>query len=65
MENNTELKTHVSEQESDDFIALARLLGFETKSQFLRFIALREIKGVLPQLQNNAPKYGNTGLGKG
>lgn len=65
MENNVELKTHVTEVDSDDFIALARLLGFENKSQYLRFIVLREIKGVLPQLQSNAPRYGKEGLNKG
>ena len=65
MENNVELKTHISEADSDDFIALARLLGFENKSQYLRFIALREIKGVLPQLQSNAPRYGREGQCKG
>lgn len=61
MSNDTELKTHVDEDIHDDFIVLARMLGFENKSQLLRFIVVREVKGTLPQLQNSAPQFGNTG----
>jgi len=63
--NDTELKTHVSEETHDDFAVLARILGFENKSQFLRFLVVREVDGVLPQLKTNAPGYGLTGRAAG
>ena len=63
--NEIELKTHVTEQIHDDFLVLSRLLGFDTKAEFLRFIITREVLGSLPQIQNSAPKYGLAGIDKG
>lgn len=59
--NDIELKTHVDEQTLEDFLVCGRLLGFKSRSDFLRFIVLREVAGTLPQLQSNAPAYGLAG----
>ena len=63
--NEIELKTHVSEKIHDDFLVLSRLLGFDTKAEFLRFIITREVSGTLPQIQNSSPHYGLAGRDKG
>ncbi|WP_319557926.1 hypothetical protein [Thiomicrorhabdus sp.] len=63
--NDIELKTHVPEEVHEEFLVLSRMLGFTSKSEFLRFIVTREVKGVMPQLQSNAPRYGLAGQSSG
>ena len=68
MSKDFEIKTHVEELINDKFSALAHLVGL-TKSELLRFIIIREVDGVLPQLKNNsaASLYGRakSGLNEG
>jgi hypothetical protein len=59
--NDVELKTHVSEEMSEQFIVLTALMGFKSRSEYLRFIIEREVRGVLPQVQNTAPNYARAG----
>lgn len=51
MANDIDLKTKVSETTHDDFMIAARHLGFESRSEFLRYIVERELYGVSAQLQ--------------
>lgn len=50
MANDTELKTKVEESVHDDCLVLARGYGFDTRSEFLRWLVLRELYGATSQL---------------
>lgn len=50
MANDIDLKTKVSEETSDDFMIAARHLGFDNRSEFLRYLVERELYGVSAQL---------------
>ena len=54
MSNNTELKTVVSEKVHDDFLVLSRLMGFASKSEYLRYLVEEKLYGHLSNL-NNTP----------
>ncbi len=51
MANDVDLKTKVSEETSDDFMIAAKHLGFNSRSEFLRYLVERELYGVSAQLQ--------------
>ncbi|MFZ2172366.1 MAG: hypothetical protein WAW61_22360 [Methylococcaceae bacterium] len=53
MANDTELKAKVEESVHDDFVSLCRDYGFDHKSEFLRFLILRELYGAKAQQQIN------------
>jgi len=54
MGNDKELKTHVDEDLYDEVIFIARALGFENKSQYLRALIQRDIYGVSRQVKSSA-----------
>lgn len=51
MANDSTLETKVSEEIHDDFMIAARHLGFKNRSEFLRYLVIRELYGVSSQLQ--------------
>jgi hypothetical protein len=51
MANDCELKAKVSEETHDDFLILSRHLGFNSRSEFLRYLVERELYGAKAQLQ--------------
>jgi hypothetical protein len=51
MANDATLETKVTEEIHDDFMIAARHLGFKTRSEFLRYLVIRELYGVSAQLQ--------------
>ena len=52
MSNDTELKTVVPESVHDDFIVAARNNGFETKSEYLRYLISVTLYGQFPSLKS-------------
>lgn len=62
--NDRELKIHVDETFHDDFVAMARIMGFDNKSQYMRSILERELYGVISQVQVTLPGYGALGQNK-
>lgn len=51
MSADAELKCRVEESTHDDFLIAAKHLGFNTRSEFLRYLVERELYGVSSQLQ--------------
>ncbi|MCP3850628.1 MAG: hypothetical protein GY694_10400 [Gammaproteobacteria bacterium] len=51
--NDTELKTVISQQAHDDFLVLARNSGFNSKSEYLRYIVEERLYGHFSQLKHN------------
>jgi hypothetical protein len=46
-----ELKARVSEEIHDDFLLSGKKLGFKTRTEYLTWVILKELYGVVPQLQ--------------
>ena len=53
MANDVDVKTKISEKDHDNFLILSRQLGFETRSQCLRYLVKRELYGAMAQVQTN------------
>lgn len=45
MPNDHELKAKVTEKTHDDFLLLARQMGFDNRSEYLRYLVERELYG--------------------
>lgn len=62
--NDTEIKTKVTEDEHDKFNFLAHSLGLN-KSEYLRVLVKKEVYGTLPQLQTNLGTFKAVGQKEG
>lgn len=51
MANDSELKCKVEESVHDDFLIASKHLGFSNRSEFLRYLVMRELYGISSQLQ--------------
>ena len=65
MSNDTELKTVVSEKVHDDFLVLSRLMGFDSKSEYLRYLVTEKLYGHLASLNNTAKGVNSEWQSKG